>query len=379
MNRWTGIPSDSARQSADRSSRAARRIIAALPTVTSESEDEFFEDADTSLINVDGQADPGAMSTAAQAAAAELARQRALPFEDQDFENDVDSWKKEVKIKFEAHDVTYWFNTVESQMKKFGINRQWDRKDAIVPLLPDNVVDECKPLLRLTEAEAGESIYKDLKAEIVSLYGPREEDAFKKAIALKMTGKPSAFGKKLIHIVCPGSRPFTTCHCARMVFGFWEAQLSAPIKTVLSGKQFNAATYTDLFKLADEAWLANGGATSTPAVIAAVSETPTPTTTPEVAAVSQRGAGRGRGGRGQSNRARGRGANSASNRNTSRPAPSTQNDSKPHQKGTKHPDLPASASWACAQHWRKGRSAPYCSDPLVCQWVNVVAPRTSTA
>ena len=80
-------------------------------------------------------------------------------------------------------------------------NKQWDRKDAIVPLLPEHITEECKPLLRLSEANAGPTIYKDLKAEILLLYGSRDEDAFKKAIALKMTGKPSALGKKLIHIL----------------------------------------------------------------------------------------------------------------------------------------------------------------------------------
>ena len=58
------------------------------------------------------------MVDAAQAAAAELARQRALPFEDADFENHADSWEKELKIKFQHHDVEYWFNKTEAQMKK---------------------------------------------------------------------------------------------------------------------------------------------------------------------------------------------------------------------------------------------------------------------
>ena len=97
-------------------------------------------------------------------------------------------------------------------MKRYGINRQWDKKNAVAEMLPVDVTEEMKPILRLTEDEAGDHVYKDLKAEILQLYGPREEDAFKKAMALKMTGKPSAFGKQLIHIVCPGSKPFDNCH-----------------------------------------------------------------------------------------------------------------------------------------------------------------------
>ena len=174
----------------------------------------------------------------------------------------------------------------------------------------------------------------------------------------------------------------TNCHCARMIYGFWEAQMTPPIKLKLAGQKFNATTYTDLFKLADEAWLANGGSVNTPAVVAAVSDTTssTPEPTAQVGAVNRgQGRGRGRGGRNnRGGRGNNRGANNSStynqNQNTNQDQSSSNN--KSHQKGPKHPDLPSSASWACAQHWKKGRSAPYCSDPLVCKWVSIVAPRT---
>ena len=267
-------------------------------------------------------------------------------------------------------------------MKKYGINRQWDKKNSIALLLPDDILEEVKPILRLTEAEAGPHIYKDLRDEIVSLYGPKDEDAFKKAIALRMTGTPSAFGKKLLHILCPGSKPFANCHCAKIVYGFWDAQLTPEIKSNLAGMSFNKDTYQAMFKKADQVYQANGGATSRPAVVAAVSQ-PSPSTPvvqddavqPQVAAVT-RGGARGRGNRGGRGRGRGNGRGSYNgNQNGSNQNQSSSN--KPHQKGPKHADLPSNASWACAQHWRKGRQAPYCSDPLVCQWVSIVAPRTA--
>ena len=242
------------------------------------------------------------------------------------------------------------------------------------------------PLLRLPQAEAGDKIYKSVKDEILQQFGPRDEDAFKKAMALKMTGSPSAFGKQLIHIICPGTKPMQSCHCARMIYGFWEAQLGAPIKSRLAGKKFSVTTYQDIFMLADEAWRANGG-TSTSAVVAAVAETAKPSpsdtssSTPQVAAFNQRGRGRGgrnnRGGRGRGGQNRGSYNNNSQNQNQSNSSNSSNPPTKNHQKGPKHADLPASAGWACAQHWKKGRGAPYCSDPLVCEWVNVVAPRNS--
>ena len=161
-----------------------------------------------------------------------------------------------------------------------------------------------------------------------------------------------------------------------MVFGFWDAQLSAPIRTKLAGMSFTKDTYHEMFKVADSAFAANGGSTTPqPAVVAAVTTSAQPSATeetPQVAAAS-RGSTRGRGRGGQRGRGRGRGSSSSNTPASSAPAG---NGAKPHQKGPKHSDLPSSASWACAQHWKKGRSAPYCSDPTVCQWNQVYVPRT---
>ena len=263
-------------------------------------------------------------------------------------------------------------------MTLYGINSQWSKKKALLPLLPEEIIDECKPILRLSKADAGSHIYKDLKAEILQLYGPREEDAFKKAMALRLTGKPSALGKKLIHIWCPGAKPFNNCHCSKVVYGFWESQLTLPIKNKLAGKKFNKDTYSDLFKLADEVWMSNGGqVTSPPAVVAAVAA-PVAPDTPQVAAVGRGGRGgrdRGTPARGRGGRGRGSNQNSSTyntNQNNTQRQQSSGN--KPHQKGPKAaPDVPDNA---CARHWREGRNATYCSDPLVCDWVKVIAPRT---
>ena len=185
-------------------------------------------------------------------------------------DNDADAWKKEVKLKFDPHDALYWFNAVEADMKRFGINKQWDKKNSIVPLLPSDVVEELKPFLRLTEDEAGNTIYYDVKQELLSLYGPKEEDAYQKAKSLKLTTTPSALGKKLVHAVCPGAKPFDTCHCARMVYGFWIDQMSPPIRSALAGEKFNKDRYKAIFKKADDMWRANGGSVRPPAVVAAV-------------------------------------------------------------------------------------------------------------
>ena len=163
MNWWPGSKQDSISQAADREARAAGRnaraaqsTIAALPLVLSDDDDGDYQDCDTSLLfSTDGANDD---ENIMNAAAAELARQRALPFEESDFENDPDSWKKELKLKFDVNDLKYWFNATESDMKKYGINSQWEKKNAIASMLPPDVTEEVKPILRLTQAEAGDFI-----------------------------------------------------------------------------------------------------------------------------------------------------------------------------------------------------------------------------
>ena len=394
MNRWWGNQADSSRQASERDQRAARRTIASL-NINPTSDEEEFADCETSInlsnLNLDGNGDIDSTnnSVVEEGETSSATMPDEVPFDMENKDDDAEAWKKDIKVKFDRHDVQYSINAIESAMKKNGINKQWSKKDAMVTVLPDDIIEECKPILRLSEEDQGAHIYKDLKDEILNLFGPRDEDAFKKAIALRLTGKPSGLGKKLIHTLCPGPKPFTTCHCARIVFGFWEAQLTAPIRSRLAGKKFTAQTYESMFKLADEAWLANGGASTTPTVVAAVTspteETPS---TEAVSALSSRGRGqfrgqsRGRGGgqnrgnRGgfRGGRGTGRGGNN-SNQNQNQ-GQNNQQGQKPHQKGPRAaPDVPDNA---CSQHWKAGRNATYCTDPLNCDWVRIIAPRAST-
>ena len=399
MFRWPGGKSDSDKQASERSQRAARRTISSLNLNPCSSEDEEFKECDTSfnksnIFTLDGAEELSGSEEETDImvlTAAELAAEKAKPVDTANFPDDPDAWKKELKLKFDANDVKYWFNSVEGQMKKYGINLQWSKKDSILPLLPEEVIEECKPILRLEESEAGDHIYKDLKEEIKNLYGPRDEDAYKKAIALRLTGKPSALGKKLIHLICPGPVPFDGCHCAKIVFGMWDAQLTVPIRSKLAGRRFTKDTYKEMFKDADETWIANGGSElQTPTVVAAtaeVSSASSSTPSNQVSAVQSRGGrggsqsfNRGRGGRGNRGFRGGRGGyNQNQNQSQSNQSNSQQNnsDNKPHQKGPKaSPDVPSNA---CSQHWKAGKAANYCSDPLVCDWARFIAPRQNKA
>ena len=109
MNRWSGSKEDSIRQQGERSQRAARRYINAVIDISlTESDTEFLDcESDTSLhtslLNVDGADDVDDASNSTMAAD-EAERQRlraeqlAKPFEDQDFEDDTEAWKKSLSL-----------------------------------------------------------------------------------------------------------------------------------------------------------------------------------------------------------------------------------------------------------------------------------------
>ena len=311
---------------------------------------------------------PDDQQQAAAEAAALRAQQMALPFEEQDFDDDSDAWKKIISTKFQRHDPEFWVQEIEAEMARAGINSQWSKRTALLgkDILPEDVVEELKPMFRLTKAQAGTHPYKDIKEELLSIFGKKDEQALEKAAARRLTTRPSALGKVLIHDICPGIRPFRGCHCARVVYYFFINQMPQVIKTQLAGRKFNADTYKEIFQKADDVFLSNK-LTATAPVVAAVDDlnVTQPALSYPVEAVSTRGRGA-RGGRGQGRGCGGRGGRGGTNSNT------TQNTQ------TKPPSSDAEPTNLCSMHKKWKKEAQHCRDPFVCEWAKFIKPRPST-
>ena len=107
MHKWWGSSQDSATQASERDQRAARRTIKNL-NLNPLSDDDEFEDCDTSISNtsifnqLDGPDDTEPEPVMPAAA--------PVPFDMEDKEDDADAWKKDLKLKFQPHDVEYWIN-----------------------------------------------------------------------------------------------------------------------------------------------------------------------------------------------------------------------------------------------------------------------------
>ena len=61
---------------------------------------------------------------------------------------------------------------------------------------------EVKEFLKQTKAEAGTTIYKDIKMELLSLYAIKEEESFERACQMLLDTKPSALLQRLAEELC---------------------------------------------------------------------------------------------------------------------------------------------------------------------------------
>ena len=164
----------------------------------------------------------------------------AVPYDTAVGEDGDDVYKSiaTLKLPFSTTDPKYWFSNLERKLKTFGVGKQKTKKDALHAQLPIEVENEVKNYLRLEEDEEGETPYKDLKVELIKLYQPKPEDAFDRALARVMTGKPSTLAKEIINDLCDCRRPLSTSCCAKNVFGMWRRSLPHPCQSTYLKQTF---------------------------------------------------------------------------------------------------------------------------------------------
>ena len=107
-----------------------------------------------------------------------------------------------VRCEFMKEDVEFWFSEIESQLEVIEVKAQWTKKTALQRLLPAEIKQDVKGLLKLTKTQAGDDIYKRIKDELLNLYGSKPEDSYIRAKNRVMTGKPSQLGKLLTDNIC---------------------------------------------------------------------------------------------------------------------------------------------------------------------------------
>ena len=95
-----------------------------------------------------------AAAAAAAAAAAEaaeaaerarIAAEKLKKFEDADYPDGEDYYKRTgmIKLKWDK-DPTFWFNSIEASLKRATVNSQWTKREMLMHLLPEQVMEEVK-------------------------------------------------------------------------------------------------------------------------------------------------------------------------------------------------------------------------------------------
>ena len=255
-----------------------------------------------------------------------------VPYDTATGEDGEDAYKKlsSIKMPFCTQDPKYWFNNFERKLKNCEVKSQRAKKDALHEQLPKAVEDEVKNLLRLGEDEEGPQPYKDLKVRLLSLYQPKPEDAFDRAMSRVMTGKPSTLARQIINDICDCRIPLGSSCCARQVFGMWRRSLPVHVKAHISNQVFTSTTYETVLQIADNVYASHkssSSSTSAPTVAAVaapmsgtgaqattgVQQSVNPQSGQQVAAFQSQGHGRGnRGGRGNQAQGQNRGGNRGS-------------------------------------------------------------------
>ena len=102
--------------------------------------------------------------------------------EDFETENGVDGEKVmdklgSIKCEFTKDDIEFWFSELETQLEVIEVKSQWTKRIALQRFLPADIKQEVKSLLVIQKAQAGNDIYKRIKAELLDLFGAKPEDA----------------------------------------------------------------------------------------------------------------------------------------------------------------------------------------------------------
>ena len=273
------------------------------------------------------------------------------------------------KLEFKRRDCKFWLQQVEARMRLIGVRSQWTKMQIVSCMLPDDVAEQVKHLLRVEETDAGDRCYKKVKVYLLELYGDKVEDVYNKASSLTMTSTPSHLARQLIDIMCEKHPTLTDCCCTPYLTGLWKSKLPEQVRIHISGMTLAGANMEATLRAADAVHRSLGLAT-TPKVAAL--QTPQQAESsgasgydPQVAAFNQTKSY----GNNQGNHNKGQNKGSGNNQQNQGQKKKSGTKKKP----TRSPDGPPEE--ACYNHYKYGKSTWFCLDTFNCPWATYLTPR----
>ena len=293
----------------------------------------------------------------------------AVNFEDEDGVDTAGAMREAsanlAKFNWDSEDLLFTFQQIEVKMSTVEVKKNWTKFQVLSTVLPKNVQEEVKHVLRKQQTDFPQKdSYKQLKAEILRIFGPKPDDGMARALSRVLTGTPSQLARQLVNDICKHE---LGCDCCpNVILHLWKRQLPSQVCAGIAQYTFNKQNFRAITELADKIFVSQPSSS-----VSAISSSHNldetqpaiPYSAPEVAAIRGRG-GRGRG-RGNRGRGRGRGARGGQ----AAPAAS---ESRPV---TRHPDNAPPGS--CSMHVKWGKSAHFCVEPASCPWKNIFVPKPS--
>ena len=321
------------------------------------------------------------------------------------FKSAIDTVKN---MTWEDNEPGWFFNQFEIKLQTCGVKKQWTKLQTLSTILPKHIIEEIKPLLSKQESEwTNKDSYFQVKAEILSIFGPSDDAAFERAMSRVLSGKPSQLARALVNDLCDQNPQLEGCCCKKFIVGLWKRNLPSGVLQKISDQPFTTENFKNICKLADDAHQSMRPKSSgSIAAVEAQSANPSPheeafhqywpdQSEGAVAAFGYNRGGRGgrggrgrggRGGRGGQGQGRGgqRGSGNQGQGNGNKGNQGSQGSGgqgKPKgqqhhtHKTPRHADLPPFE--ACFRHWTFGKSAHFCMEPGTCPWSQFWVPKSN--
>ena len=328
--------------------------------------------------HVQGGPEPG------EVAAADEGEEVVMPAVEFEAENADDGEKaqdyaRSIKVEYTPNDIKFWFSQLEGEMLMATVKSQWLKRTVLQRNLPVKQREDVKSYLTLTKAEAGDTIYQDIKVELIRIYGPKPEDSYCRALSRVLTGLPSQLGAQLVDDVCKKPKKFEGCCCPGHVLALWTQKLPVAVRAHVSNMPFTQATYKQVFEAADKVFLSSKqlsvaafGAAAAPPPDGAGVQVGLDETLPAFQAHNQQQvAAFGQGGKKGQGQSKNKNNKNQNNKNKGQSQGQGQSGGRP--RGQRHSSNPPDA--CCDRHYRHGASAWYCVAPLTCPWSTKVSAR----
>ena len=122
-------------------------------------------------------------------------------------------------------------------------------------MLPADLSECLNDLFSLTKTQAGPTIYKMCKKQILAVHGPKPEEDYLKAKDMVLVGLPSDTAKRIRDLVCQRTKKLDNCCCHVAVSALWRGLLPPAVKAAVAGMDLET-DFNNVLRLADDVYKA---------------------------------------------------------------------------------------------------------------------------